>query len=228
MFRMHRGRYGYPRVQRTLAREGWHVSRRRIARLMRGAGLRARVACVYRSNPALHRFYGRHPHRLPPGTAARPNQVWVGDVTYLRLASGAWRFLAVVIDQCSRRILAWRLSARRDATLTLSVLAAAVRRRRPSAGLIFHSDRGTEYSAFVVQERLTRWGLVQSATRRGPEDNAHMESFFHSFKAELIHGANFATERELRSEVRGYVHYYNYSRQHSALAFRTPVEYESL
>lgn len=227
VFRAHRGRYGCPRVQRALQREGCRVSRRRIARLMRRAGLRARVSCIYRSNAGLHRFFGRHPHRLPARPARMPDRVWVGDVTYIKTRAG-WRFLAVVIDQCSRRVLAWRLGARRDSALTLGALAAAVRRRRPRPGLVFHSDRGSEYAAFVVQDRLSRWGILQSATRRGPEDNAHMESFFHSLKAELIHGAEVVSEAVLRCELRRYVHYYNHERQHSALAYRSPVEYESL
>ncbi len=126
LFARHRGRYGSPRIYRELRGEGWRVSRRRVERLMRAAGLRARVARVYRSNPALHRFYGQHPNRLPAGGARRPNQVWVGDITYLPIR-GQWRFLAVVLDQCSRRVLAWTLGRRRDARLTRAVLDAAAR-----------------------------------------------------------------------------------------------------
>ncbi len=115
LFRAHRGVYGSPRIYQELRREGWRVSRRRVERLMRAAGLRARVARVYRANPALHRFYGQHPNRLPRGGARRPDQVWVGDITYLPVGGTQWRFLAVVLDQCSRRVLAWTLGARRDA-----------------------------------------------------------------------------------------------------------------
>ena len=227
LFARHRGRYGSPRIYRELRGEGQRVSRRRVERLMRAAGLRARVARVYRSNPALHRFYGQHPNRLPAGGARRPNQVWVGDITYLPVGGGQWRFLAVVLDQYSRRVLAWTLGRRRDAQLTRRVLDAAVRRRRPPDGLVFHSDRGSEYSAAAFRDRLVALKIRQSSTRRGPEDNAHMESFFHSLKAEVVHGARFATEAALRSELAPYVRYYNHRRLHSALGYQSPIDYET-
>ena len=226
IFAAHHGRYGSPRIHRELIGAGWRVSRRRVERLMRAAGLRARVARVYRANPALHRFFGQHPNRLPAAGARRPDQVWVGDVTYLPVA-GRWRFLAVVLDQCSRRVLAWTLGRRRDAHLTRQVLDAAVRRRRPPRGLVFHSDRGSEYVGATLRDRLRALGIRQSSALRGPEDNAHMESFFHSLKAELVHGVRFATETALRQSITGYVRYYNHRRIHSALAYRSPVDYES-
>jgi len=157
---------------------------------------------IYRANPRLHRFYGQHPNRLWTRVATRPNQIWVGDITYVPVV-GRWRFLAVVLDQYSRRVLAWMLGRTRDAHLTRAVLDAAVRRRRPRAGLVFHSDRGSEYAAQAFRDRLRALGIRQSATRVGtPGDNAHMESFFHSLKAELVHGARFATERRLRLALR--------------------------
>jgi putative transposase len=226
-FRQHQGRYGSPRIHEELQAEGWTVSRRRVARLMRSAGLRARVVQIYRANPRLHRFYSQHPNRLWTRVAARRDRIWVGDVTYLAIA-GRWRFLAVVLDQCSRRVLAWRLSRSRDARLTQGVLDAAVRRRHPRAGLIFHSDRGSEYAAKTFRDRLRLLGIRQSTTRVGtPGDNAHMESFFHSLKAELVHGTRFTTERQLRLALQGYVRYYNHGRRHSALGYRAPAAYES-
>lgn len=226
LFSAHRGTYGSPRIQQALQTEGWAVSRRRVARLMRGAGLRGRVARVYRANPGLHRFFGQHPNRLRSTTARRPDHVWVGDITYLAVA-GRWRFLAVVLDQYSRRVLAWALGRRRDARLTRTVLDAAVRRRQPPAGLIFHSDRGSEYAAAAFRDRLAALGVQQSATQTGPGDNAHMESFFHSLKAELVHGTRFATGTSLRQQVARYVRYYNHQRLHSALGYRSPVDYEA-
>ena len=226
LFRAHEGRYGSPRLYRELRGEGWRVSRRRVERLMRAAGLRARVARVYRANPALHHFFDQHPNRLPAAGARRPDQVWVADVTYLPVA-GRWHFLAVVLDQCSRRVVAWGLGRRRDAHLTRQVLDAAVRRRRPPQGLVFHSDRGSEYVGATLRDRLRALGIRQSSARRGPEDNAHMESFFHSLKAELIHGERFDTPRALRQAIARYLRYYNHQRLHSALAYRSPVDYES-
>jgi len=227
LFTAHRGRYGSPRLYRELRGEGWRVSRRRVERLMRAAGLRARVARVYRANPGLHRFYDQHPNRLPRDGARRPDQIWVGDITYLPVGDGQWRFLAVVLDQYSRRVLAWTLGRRRDAHLTRAVLDAAVRRRRPPGGLIFHSDRGSEYAAAAFRDRLVTLGIRQSSTQRGPEDNAHMESFFHSLKAEVVHGARFATEAALRHALGRYLPYYNHRRLHSALQYRSPVDFES-
>jgi transposase InsO family protein len=225
LYQAHAGRYGSPRLHQELREQGCRVSRRRVERLMRAAGLRARVAQLYRGNPALHRFYAQHPNRLPPGGARRPNQVWVGDITYLPVGRG-WRFLAVVLDQCSRRVLSWTLARRRDAGVTTRVLDAAVRRRHPSPGLIFHSDRGTEYVAMRLRDRLRALGIRQSAACRGPAENAHMESFWHSLKAEVLHGAHFVTDDALRQTLGRYLHYYNHRRRHSALGYRSPVDYE--
>lgn len=227
LFQQHRGTYGSPRIQRALRAEGWAVSRRRVERLMRTAGLRARVVQIYRANPRLHRFYGQHPNRLWARVATRPNQIWVGDITYVPVV-GRWRFLAVVLDQYSRRALAWALGRTRDARLTRTVLDAAVRRRRPRAGLVFHSDRGSEYAGHAFRDRLRALGIRQSATRVGtPGDNAHMESFFHSLKAEVIHGARFATEPQLQLALRRYFRYYNHRRLHSALGYCAPAAYEA-
>jgi putative transposase len=225
IFRAHRGTYGSPRIQQALRTAGCAVSRRRVARLMRAAGLRGRVVRVYRANPGLHRFFGQHPNRLWTTTATRPDQVWVGDITYLAVA-GHWRFLAVVLDQYSRRVLAWAMARRRDARLTRTVLDAAMRRRRPAAGLIFHSDRGSEYAAAAFRERLQVLGVQQSTTQSGPGDNAHMESFFHSLKAELVHGTRFADAAGLRRQIARYIRDYNHRRLHSALGYRSPVDYE--
>jgi putative transposase len=222
----HEGKYGSPRVYRALRTDGWTISRRRVERLMRRAGLRGRVARVYRPSRALNRFYHQHPNRVRYVTASAPNQIWLGDITYIAIA-GQWRLLAVVLDQYSRRVLAWTLARRRDARLTRAVLDAAVRRRQPNAGLIFHSDRGSEYSAAAFRDRLTQLGVRQSSAVTGPGENAHMESFFHSLKAEVVHGAHFETELALRHAIRRYMRYYNYARLHSALDYRTPVDYES-
>lgn len=108
IFEASRGTYGSPRVHHTLTRRGHRVSRRRIERLMRDAGLRGRVVRVYRANPGLHRWFGRHANHVRRRHATRPNQIWVGDITYLAI-TGRWWYLAVVLDQYSRRVLAWRL-----------------------------------------------------------------------------------------------------------------------
>jgi putative transposase len=220
------GTYGSPRIQRALQAGGRRVSGRRVARLMRQDGLRARVARVYRPKAGTHRWFSRQANHVRRTRATRPNQIWVGDVTYLGVG-GRWWYLIVVLDQCSRRVLAWRLAASRDSRVTRAVLDAALRRRRPDAGLIFHSDRGSEFQGTPVRVRLAASGVRQSMTRGGaPGENAHMESFFHSLKADLIHGRSFLMVADLRQQLRRYVRYYNYQRLHSSLGYQSPVDYE--
>jgi len=226
LFRKHHGRYGNPRIHQLLVAAHWAVSRRRVARLMRTAGLRAKAVRGYRGKVGTHRFYEQHPNRIRTTTVHRPNQVWVGDITYLAVA-GEWRYLAVVMDRFSRRILAWTLRRRRDASVTRAVLQTAVRHRRPPPGLIFHSDRGTEYLAAPLRDTLVALGIQQSACVSGPGDNAHMESFFHSFKAEVVRGVTFPTDAALRQTLRHFFRYYNHTRLHSALGFQSPVDYEA-
>ena len=225
LFTAHQHRYGSPRLHRLLTRAGWRVSRRRVARLMREAGLRARAVEGYRPKARLHRRYAQHPNRLWTTTVTGPNQVWVGDLTYLRVAR-RWCYLAVVMDHYSRRVLAWSLTRRRTARVACAVLTRAAR-RRAAVGVIFHSDRGSEYMGEPFCTHVARLGFLQSASVRGPGDNSHMESFFHSLKAELTRGVVFATEPTLRRALDRYLRYYNATRLHSALGYRSPIAFES-
>jgi transposase InsO family protein len=134
------------------------------------------------------------------------------------------------MDQYSRRVLAWSLTPRRDAKVTSAVLRAAARSRHVRAvplGVIFHSDRGSEYLAAPFRACVKELGLLQSASTRGPEDNAHMESFFHSLKAELTRGVQFSNARVLRCQLRRYIRYYNSVRMHSALEYQSPIAFEA-
>ena len=224
LFFAHQERYGSPRIHEALFRRGWHVSRRRVARLMREAGLRAKAVRGYRAKAGTHRFYDGLPNRLYGLTVAQPNQVWVGDITYLPVGR-RWWYLAVVLDQYSRRVLAWTLTPRRDARVTTAVLRRAAR-DRGATQVIFHSDRGSEYLASPFRACVTELGLLQSASRRGPEDNSHMESFFHSLKAELTRGVTFRSANDLRRALRQYLRYYNRIRMHSALGYCSPIAFE--
>lgn len=173
---------------------------------MRGAGLRAKAVRGYRSKAGVHRFYDRQPNLVRGSSATRPNQVWVGDITH-RPVAGRWWYLSVVMDQYSRRVLSWSLTPRRDATVTCAVLRAAARVRRARGvprGVIFYSDRGSEYMAAPFRACVRALGLLQSASTRGPEDNAHVESFFHSLKAELTRGVQFSSAGEMRGALRRY------------------------
>lgn len=225
IFEASAGTYGSPRVHRALAVEGVHVSRRRVERLMRAAGLRARVARLYRANPTLHAFF-RVPNRQREVAVTRPNQVWAGDITSVRVA-GHWRYLAVVLDRNSGRLLGWSLGRHRDGHLTHAALAHAVHQRQPPSGLIFHSDRGSEYAGRRFRAHLRALGVGQSMNDRALGDNAHVESFFHSLKADVVHGVRFDTDAELRAQLRGYAWFYNHRRLHSALGYRSPVDYEA-
>ena len=221
------GTYGSPRLHRALKDRGFAVSRRRVERLMGLAGLRARVARVYRSKPGRRRLFEQHPNRLWKERARKPGQIWVGDVTYLRV-KGRWRFLAVVIDQYSRRLLGWRMGRVRCGELTRAAFDQALRQGTPQAGLIFHSDRGSEYAGTVLRARLEHLCVRQSMTRGGsPADNAHAESFFHSLKAELVHGTDFTDDIQLHRSLQRYFRYYNHTRLHSALGYRSPMAVEN-
>ena len=171
-------------------------------------------------------FFASVPNQQRTKVTQAPNQVWVGDVTYLKVA-GQWRYLAVVMDRHSRRILGWSLSTRRDAALTSAALCYSVRQRHPAPGLLFHSDRGIEYAAFDYRNQLARLGMLQSMNRPGKmNDNAHMESFFHSMKAEDLHGRRFDNDEQLRQALRSYIAFYTQQRLHSALRYLSPVAFE--
>lgn len=223
-----KGRYGSPRVHAALKRKGIHVGRKRVERLMREAGLKARVVKVTRRQPGLKRFKAQGENLLM--TLDRPsnvNQSWVGDVTYLKVG-GSWQYLATIMDLYSRRILAWSLSSTRTTELTKGVLLKALKRRGYPNGLVFHSDRGIEYTALDYRGLLKEHGVRQSFNRPGIcTDNAFMESFFHSLKTELIRGNQYGCVRKLRNAVAGYINqFYNTVRLHSGLAYFSPVEYE--
>ena len=220
--------YGSPRVTCQLRCEGVAAGRRRVARLMRHQRIQGRSARIYRRSRVRQKaFFKRFPNIARHVNLTRLNQVWVADVTYIRVR-GLWRYLAVVMDKYSRRVLGWSLSRHRTSALTRRALANALRGRKPPAGVIFHSDRGIEYAAHDFGRALTANGFLQSMNRpHHMNDNAHMESFFHSLKSERLYGLTFTTDAELRRELSRYISFYNRVRLHSSLDHRSPMTFEA-
>lgn len=211
-----------------LRQRGIGVGKKRVCRLMREAGLRARTWRPDTRQTAANRFFGELPNRQQNLVTSRPDQVWVGDVTYIKVAT-RWYYLAVVLDKHSRRVLGWRLGPHRDLSLTMGAFNDAVVRRQPAPGLIFHSDRGMEYSAYAFRDRLARLGIVQSMKRPAViTDNAYAESFFHSLKSELLWGKRFDTEAQVRDLLAPYIAHYNRTRLHSGIGFKSPIDYERM
>lgn len=223
------GNYGSPRICAELRRQGIYVNHKRVERIMRELGLVGKAAKLYRRHTAPERQFLKRPNlRLNMPVPTKVNEQWVGDVTYLK-ANGEWRYLAVVMDLYSRRILGWSLGANRRATLTRAALLKALSRRRVKKGLIFHTDRGIEYGANLFQDELASAGIKSSMNRPDSiTDNIHMESFFRTLKTECYHGISFNNEHELRSALSYYLDYYNTKRIHTSINNMAPVEYEKM
>jgi putative transposase len=225
-----RGTYGWPRVHRQLRRDGVHVSRKRVARIMRRQGLIGRcrrrwtrttfsdanVAAIDR----LKRAFG-------PGTVEL-DRVYVGDITYIWTWEG-WAYLATVIDLASRRVVGWALADHMRAELVCDALRVAINTRAPAPGAMFHSDRGTQYTSREFTDLLAAHEMIQSLSRpRQCWDNAVAEAWFSSLKLELIDQRSWATRAQVRSAVFEYIEvFYNRRRLHSTLGYMTPAEYET-
>ena len=228
IFKSSKETYGSPRVHAALKREGVKVSRKRVANLMKLHGLKARCVTLYRSIVKQKFFYKAIKNLrqdLPKPTAT--NQQWSADLTYIK-AGSKWHYLAVVIDLYSRKVIGWSLGKNKNVVLTLSALRMAVRNRKPTSNLIFHTDRGAEYRAHEVQRFLSRHGMTPSMNRpHHCTDNAEVESFFHTLKNDIIKKNTFKNEMCLRNTIRSYIqHFYNRIRLHSSLNYCSPDEYE--
>jgi transposase InsO family protein len=229
LFAEFRGRYGTPRIHQELTKKGFQVSRKRVARLMREAGLRAKSARKYKATTDSKHNLPVAPNLLERQfTVTQADSAWVSDITYLWTREG-WMYLAIIIDLFSRKVVGWSLRERMTAELVCEALDAAVRLRGPPRDLVFHSDRGSQYASLAFRRRLWRYGMRQSMSRKGDcWDNAVAESFFATLKKELVRDVPFDSRAHARSEVFEYVEvFYNRRRAHSALGYESPMSFES-
>ena len=228
IFTAHNGRYGSPKVTSALLAEGVAVGQKRVARIMRDKGLVAKKAKLYPGKKSSNGSTNASPNRICEIDITRPNQVWVGDVTYIKLDCGEWRYLSVIMDRYTRQVISWSVSSKRDAALTCGTLRRAMRNRDYPSGVIFHSDKGSEYISTEFKRLLSVYGIEQSMNRKNKmNDNAHMESFFNSFKIESIKGVGLKCESVLRRIASRYTRYYNKKRIHMSLSGLSPNAFES-
>lgn len=230
----HRGRYGAPRLHRELASQGRKHGCKRIARLMKNAGLRGLSSKRYVPRTT----QSDHDQPIAPNVLAErsaptgPNQIWVNDLTYVPTAEG-WLYVGVVLDLWSRQVVGWATGDTLHARLSGNALKMALRQRQPPRGCLHHSDRGVQYASREHRELLALAGLEPSMSRAGnPYDNAAMESFMATYKRECVRLAEtaggYATRAEASNDFFGYVEkYYNRVRRHSALGYKSPVDFEN-
>ncbi len=224
-----RYRYGSPRVTVELRKHhGKRVGHNRVARLMRENGLGRRARKRYRSTTdSNHGLEVAEDLLKREFSVSSRNVAWLSDISYIATAEG-WLYLCVVIDLYSRKVVGWSMSTRLKTDLVLQALMMALMRRKPPEGMIFHSDRGSQYCSHAFRGRLARYRLRQSMSRKGDcWDNAPAESFFKTLKTELCGDRAFQSRRTARVAIFEYIEvFYNRFRLHSTLGYMTPSEYE--
>lgn len=199
-------------------------SRTRVHRLMKRAGLHSERKRAYRYTTNSRHSYPAAPNLLHRNFQAyRPNQIWVGDITYVPTDEG-WLYTAIVKDLCTKKVVGYAFSNRIDANLTIRALQMAVRRQHPEPGLIFHSDRGVQYASTAYQSVLCRLSIQPSMSRKGdPYDNAVAENFFSCLKCELVYLHHFQTRTQAMTAVFAYIEtFYNPIRPHSGIGWLAP------
>lgn len=212
-----------------ILRRDYRCSRSRVHRLMKQLNVHS-----VRKNAFRVTTNSKHNHPIAPNLlnrdfhADRPDQIWVGDITYIPTGEG-WLYLAIVKDLCTKKVVGYAFSERIDTALTLEALRMACHRQKPGPGLVFHSDRGVQYAATAYRQQLQDFHITQSMSRKGdPYDNAVAENFFSCLKCELCHLVRFHTRAHARNAVFAYIEgFYNSFRPHSSIGWISPKEYEA-
>lgn len=226
----HKARVGAPSVHSELVGSGFYACVRTVGRHMRKLGLRAKGAKKFKRTTDSEHSQAISPNLLERQfKVAKPNQVWVGDITYIRTSEG-WLYLATVIDLYSRAVVGWQMSERINGKLVCDALQAALVSRGRPKGVMVHTDQGSQYAAKAYRKILKDSELVQSMSRRGNcWDNAVAESFFATLKKQAIHGEHFATRAQARQAIFEYIEaYYNRIRRHSTIGWLSPLNFENL
>ena len=221
--------YGSPRIWDALVKQGHHIGEHCVARLMRVEGIRAKTVKKWRATTqSQHRFPVAANTLDRAFTVEAPNRVWAGDLTYVWTLEG-WLYLAVLLDLYSRRVVGWAMGQRLTVELAEQALTMALANRAPTAGLLHHSDRGSQYAATSYQRILAAYGLRPSMSRKGNcWDNACVESFFGTLKRELVSHRHYATRDEAAQDIFEYIEvFYNRARRHSTLGYDSPAEFEA-
>jgi len=226
----HKGRYGSPRITEELQDNGYSCSENRIAGLMRKNDIAAKTKRKFKLTT-------NSKHSLPIAeniingkfSASSPNCLWASDITYIWTTEG-WLYLCAILDVFNRQIVGWSMDNRMTQKLVINALQQAVWRRKPDSGCIFHSDRGSQFAGQEFRKLLKKHEFVQSMSGKGNcYDNAIIETFFHTLKTELVYFESYPTRNEAKRSVFEYIEmYYNRIRRHSALNYKSPVDFERL
>jgi len=227
IFKEHRSKYGSRRILEQLNNEGYDIGLYKVRRIMKDLGLKAKISKRYKVTTDSRHSFPVAPNVLDRNfDVALPNKVWTADITYVWTLEG-WLYLAVVMDLYSRQIVGWAINKRMKRQLAIDALAMAYFRRKPSEGLLHHSDRGSQYACHEYQKQLKQYRMIPSMSRKGDcWDNAPTERFFRSLKSERLSDFRFTTRQAANMEVLDYIAYYNSIRLHSTLGYKSPFAYE--